>query len=729
QEANKSPIVFIDLDEGASQFRPGLNTLKNEVKNTLSKGKGYIKASPAAAPSSTTSTTAKTTDVTFDDDDLFASGSGSGSGDDGGNASEANGRLTPTESTAYFQVNLTSATTEASIDLFSIEEGGTEHAINITGDEKNVVIDKRDNNINTNNVVVDHTFIDSDISDDVNGVDELDEDAIYDLPPATPVTSNQILNFASWGQWSDWFIIGATSKIRIRSCLVDGGRETSEVACDGVRVQLKSCESEHGDRCGKVQNISTNSDGNCVQTSRPKTREGVVKPPPPQPPPAPQTPPTEKPDPGVCHYSLFDNYRQKYVISRWNLTELMMKSKVKRWCDRKTGQYTVMTSPEDHCRRYYKDLCKVSDRCHANKPTKERGDFAEGCWRNLVYSEMLPVGLSGKQSAIYLICQRFAAQSRMGKLFGYKETLFGTLFDTNLRSPLVAINKITRLGDETWPMTDYFIEHGLVENESNMLWLFKKPRKGMLTLLDLDRCQDDQSCDVGLRQTLPHDYVDHGDTGYTPTHLMWPELMPNEPGPKVATFTMTNVAPMLSNLFENWHNTVKKVRQFAIEKCGVPVVVDYSVRHMGEFSSHRANQSALYLVSGQMPSVDPLVTTGRGIPVPFLFWMAGCCVQQHLTIEASISSVTDYDADHNVSSSDSHINITHKEAPKIVFSGFAVYIRNAPDNHVIPAPILQLEMLLQDMSKSGSVEGEVALFPGNNGACGDLRNDVSKWFQ
>ncbi|KAK6973486.1 hypothetical protein BgiMline_024703, partial [Biomphalaria glabrata] len=73
-----------------------------------------------------------------------------------------------------------------------MSEGGTEHAINITGDEKNVVIDKRDN-INTNNVVVDHTFIDSDISDDVNGVDEVDEDAIYDLPPATPVTSNQIL--------------------------------------------------------------------------------------------------------------------------------------------------------------------------------------------------------------------------------------------------------------------------------------------------------------------------------------------------------------------------------------------------------------------------------------------------------------------------------------------------------------------------------------------------------
>uniref|UniRef100_A0A2C9KT27 Uncharacterized protein n=1 Tax=Biomphalaria glabrata TaxID=6526 RepID=A0A2C9KT27_BIOGL len=173
--------------------------------------------------------------------------------------------------------------------------------------------------------------------------------------------SPRVDNFASWGQWSDWFIIGATSKIRIRSCLVDGGRETSEVACDGVRVQLKSCESGHGDRCGKVQNISTNSDGNCVQTSRPKTREGVVKPPPPQPPPAPQTPPTEKPDPGVCHYSLFDNYRQKYVISRWNLTELMMKSKVKRWCDRKTGQYTIMTSPEDHCRRYYKDLCKAME--------------------------------------------------------------------------------------------------------------------------------------------------------------------------------------------------------------------------------------------------------------------------------------------------------------------------------------------------------------------------------
>ncbi|CAL1538278.1 unnamed protein product [Lymnaea stagnalis] len=736
---------FIDLDEASAPFQTPSSPVGNEVKNTISKGRGFIKADVPAK--------VKNAEVVFDDDDdLFASGSGSGSGFDDVNihGKDANGKLTPTEATSSPSTTSPSTSTE----VFEIKEGGADHVINITGDQphvilhdeqpatadnsdsnENVMISKRNGSPARDVTVMDQTFMDSDSDNDSDDVVD-DTDSIYDLPSVSEVSSNQIITPASWGKWSDWFVAGVTSKVRVRTCQLDG-RETSDVACDGIRVQIKSCENAHLDRCGQVQNISTVTDEGCGQPLSSASKDNFLKgnnaiaaghslaadvtTAPPPPPPAPKAPPTlaEKPNPDVCQYSLYDSYRQKYVFTRWNLTELITKSKVKRWCDRKSGQYLVMTTPQEHCRRYYKDLCKVSERCHTNKPTKEKGDFAEGCWRNLVYGEMLPVGLSPKRNAIYLICQRFAAQSKMGKLFGYKDTHYATLYDTTMRSPVLALNKITRLGDETWPETDYFIEHGLVENESNMLWLFRKPRKGMLSLVDLDRCHDDQSCDVGLRQILPQDFHDQRETGYTPTHLMWPELMPADPSPRVSTFTLTNMAPLVTDLFQEWHNTVKKVRQFAIDHCGIPVTLDLNLRHPGELSSHRTNKSALYLASGILPNSGPIVTTGHGIQVPFMFWMAGCCVQQHVNI----------DTPHEENSTDINWNETVYEDEKVNITAFAVYIRNVPDNHVIPAPVLQLEMLLQDMYKATATDVDISLFPGHDSTCSDLKNDISRWFQ
>ncbi|XP_059155517.1 uncharacterized protein LOC131940750 [Physella acuta] len=697
---------FIDLDE--SEARDSGVKVRAQVKHRVSADNG---------------SDFKTTDVTFDDDDLFASGSGSGSGDDdNATVRDANGRLTPTVTSPT-----TSTSTEQMISLlFDIEEGGVE--TNLTGpSDTNFVISKRNNDNHI--VVVDPSIDDSDNDpDDSNRMDddadsnrmeddadsnrmEDDADSHFAHNSQAEISSNQILSPASWEKWSDWITASKSSKVRVRACRAD---ESSAEACQGVRVQVRSCGDAQSDQCGEVKDMGTMPAGACRDTG---SKDSFLKAPPP-PPPVPKSPPPTvvKPSPDVCQYSLYDTYRQKFVYLRWGLTDLLTKSKVKRWCSRKSGQYLVMSSPQEHCRRHYRDFCKNSEKCVSNKPTKERGDFAEGCWRNLVYGEMLPVGLSNKQTVVYLICQRFAAQTRMGKSFGFKDTHYVTLYDVSIRSPILSLTRVTALGDETWPVTDYFIEHGLVEKETTMLWFYRKPKKGMLTLLDLDRCHDDQSCDVGLRQVLPQDYKDA--TGYRPTHLMWPELMPFEPATRLATFTMTNMAPMLAELFEEWHLTIRKVRTFAIEQCGVPAIVDTNFRHVSEFSSHRYNKSALYLASGIMPSTNPVQTTGHNIRVPFMFWLAGCCVQQYTLTNHSLDN-----------SSSIYWNDTSNDLERTNTTAFAVYIRNSADNHVIPAPVLQLEMLLQDMYKTSPGDLDVSLFPGHDQACSDLKNDVSRWFQ
>ncbi|GFO22481.1 endonuclease domain-containing 1 protein [Plakobranchus ocellatus] len=388
-------------------------------------------------------------------------------------------------------------------------------------------------------------------------------------------------------------------------------------------------------------------------------------------------------------------------------------------------------------------IVAVNQRCRANKPATEAGDFAEGCWRNHVYGERLPVGVSNKQMRTYFICQRFAPTGRAGMTFGYKHTYFTTLYDINLRAPVMSLVKLTSLGDDIWPETDYFIEHGLVETDAKMMWIFQKPRKGMLTLADLDRCYDEQGCDLGLRQVLPQDYhnyfpeTDH----YTPTHLLWPDLMPSDPSHRLSTFTLTNMAPMLISLFKEWHAMVLKIRQFALEQCHIPYNFDLDIKHPGQFSSHRTHKAALYIASGVLPNLNPVVTTGRDVHVPFMFWMSGCCVQHYApsasTDHGNNSSSSDNnngDDKNNSKNKNNEVYMnweddTSHTGSKTNVSAFAVYIQNTKGSHVIAAPVLQLEMLLQDMYKMGQNLDDVTLFPGHDSVCSALKHDVSPWFQ
>ncbi|BFZ05198.1 hypothetical protein BsWGS_08237 [Bradybaena similaris] len=681
----------IDLDSGPSS--PAL---------THSNGK-TVTIQLKSLPGQKTGSNFKDSDD--DEEEDLTSGSGSGSGDN-----------YPMEVTNESSTNLTSTqTTPGSDEIFLVASNNT---LVLKGG-----IDVPEN-ITFN---LDHTFADSD-NDDSSDINDEDADSAYDLPGPSSVESNHVLDPPAWSKWSDWFAASITSKIRVRTCEVDG-EEINEAVCDGVRMQMITCDKTNTSLCGKIQDIRALPVEGCsenyknmqkrefLQATAPTNTPTTSKPPP--------TPP-KAPSTDECRYSLYDTHRQKYVFTGWNLTELVTKSKVKKWCDKHGAQYLIMTTPKHHCRQYYKDLCKVSGKCRSDKPTKERGDFAEGCWRSLVYGDMLPVGLSNKQTIVYFICQRFATQSKLAKVFGYKETYFGTLYDTSARSPTLSLNKITRLGDETWPDTEYFIEHGLVETDSDVLWLFRKPRKGMLTLHDLDRCRDDESCDLGLRQVLPHDYEDSNNVDYTPTHLMWPELMPPDPDPRLATFTMTNMAPLQSSLFEEWHAAILQARRFAIEQCGIPVFFDSSFAHQPDFSTHRVNKSAMYVASGILPSTEPARTTGRDIHVPFLFWFAGCCVKQHSTVTNSMEYSNSNSSNYNKNVTSGDI-VYGDEVTNI--TAFSLYIVNSAGKNVIPAPVLQLEMLLQDVYKSTPSDPDVTLFPGFDSACSDLKNDASRWFQ
>ena len=51
------------------------------------------------------------------------------------------------------------------------------------------------------------------------------------------------------------------------------------------------------------------------------------------------------------------------------------------------------------------------------------------------------------------------------------------------------------------------------------------------------------------------------DDQYIPAHLIWPDLMPSDPSHRLATFTLTNIAPMMKSLYKG---TVKFINMMMV---------------------------------------------------------------------------------------------------------------------------------------------------------------------
>ncbi|CAG5114687.1 unnamed protein product, partial [Candidula unifasciata] len=111
---------------------------------------------------------------------------------------------------------------------------------------------------------LDHAFADSD-TDDSNDIPDEDADTAYDLPGPSSVESNHVLDPPAWSKWSEWFAASAASKIRVRTCEVDG-EEINEAVCEGVRMQIITCDKMNSSMCGKVQGIRTLPMDGCAES-------------------------------------------------------------------------------------------------------------------------------------------------------------------------------------------------------------------------------------------------------------------------------------------------------------------------------------------------------------------------------------------------------------------------------------------------------------------------------
>nr|KAG5699152.1 hypothetical protein BaRGS_014451 [Batillaria attramentaria] len=470
------------------------------------------------------------------------------------------------------------------------------------------------------------------------------------------------------------------TEVRVRTC------SGNSATCNGTQAEMRTCDA-HSNRCDVTEAVL-----------RPTVAPVEIN--------------LQRPEVEPCTFSLFDLKRGKYLASEWSLTRLVTQAKVKKWCAR-PSDYLVLHSPHAHCRRYYRDLC------------------------HFVYKGQLPVGLSNRQTIVYLICQRFAANSALGKVFGHKRSHFATLFDTKGRGPVVSLAAVTELGDTAWPDTQHFIEHGLVENDDDTTWFLRKARKGIVSLEDLGKCQNEDSCSLGAHQVLPSDYTG---TSYRTAHLLWPELAGPDPLSRMATFTLTNTAPMHEALYPAWQRALQRVRKFAVDQCGLPRISPAQYmssplahqHHMHHYygNVYRDRVPTLYVASGVIPSRDPVETIGNDVNVPFMFWTAFCCVTDGNSTDRNDKN--DNNVHNNMYSRGPYKD--RKASAEKQHMSFAIYARNAgsgPEvqgqrSPVVMAPVLQLEMLLQDIYKTQPTDANVNLFPASDNACSELRNDVSR---
>ena len=217
-----------------------------------------------------------------------------------------------------------------------------------------------------------------------------------------------------------------------------------------------------------------------------------------------------------------------------------------------------------------------------------------------------------------------------------------------------------------------------MENVLTYTWFYEKQR-GMATMADISKCDNNWECALGMKQALP---VDYEMSGYRTAHLIWPELVNGNVDAKLSTFALTNTAPMHSSLYTAWRHGIRQIRKYALSRCHVPTSRDLL---------NSTDHPNLYVVSGAVPSANPPEKIGYDVNVPFLFWTAACCVREGDRVES-----------------------------------FAIYARNMINSPVIVAPILQLETLLQDIYKVKPRDLHLKIYPAGDGKCGELRNDVSR---
>ncbi|KAK3102867.1 hypothetical protein FSP39_014531 [Pinctada imbricata] len=350
------------------------------------------------------------------------------------------------------------------------------------------------------------------------------------------------------------------------------------------------------------------------------------------------------------------------------------------WCGHR-GMFVPFTSPHKTCSQKLHEFCTPKKECDpVKRKLKNKGNKKHKCWKEFVLGENLPSGLPIEDS-LY-ICQKFAAGTDYAGVYGERANYL-TLYDRQEKTPFISFGKFSEVGQTTWPAVPHMVEKALVKKDQGIMKWFttRKKMSGMTYENTMDKAFEDV-CKLGAYQALLNDYID---VPYEITPLLAPSLVGGNVGRQIAALAMTNTVPMHVSIYTSWQKLDSQVRSYAIQKCGVP-----SKESKGQKSPNRKphNYPEMYIMAGRVPSTN--ITIGNNVNVPYLIWMAGCCVRG---AEAS---------------------------------SFAAYVRNVKNGPIVKSPIEQLEILLSDLHNTTD---NVHLFPAYNKICSNIQNDVSNYLK
>lgn len=159
-----------------------------------------------------------------------------------------------------------------------------------------------------------------------------------------------------------------------------------------------------------------------------------------------------------CLFSLYDTSDSKFVHTNWTHVQLINKGDPVVWCAHR-GMFIPFSSGHKRCTQKLTDFCAKPKSCgkRKRKGLKDRGDFKKKCWKKFLLGETLPAALPTRDK--YFICQRFADDTEFAQIFGTK-SMYGTIYDTRNKIPLISFGRFNSLGDGSWPAVSSMLERG-----------------------------------------------------------------------------------------------------------------------------------------------------------------------------------------------------------------------------------------------------------------------------
>lgn len=478
-------------------------------------------------------------------------------------------------------------------------------------------------------------------------------------------------SYPYWTPWSLWIQSG-DQEFRFRYCKRSGPFVLTDDSCNEPQMQVRQCTRREKKPCRSMLGLtSMEYEYSCsgVELSDISLIDEVF--------------PDLHDEVGDCEYSLYDINIGKFIHKAWTIDDLDIKGDKTVWCKNR-DRFIPFYDSTKQCHSTLERFCEESAKCHQKKKEKlkSKGNLKHNCWRKFLLGDELPAGFPGIHDKYYL-CQHFARKdSYLGS--SSKKPFYGTIYDTRQRIPMMSFGRFRNLSDTSIPVMKFMLEKGLVVTKKHKgvvstvyNWINGADKKGMY--YDND---DTSVCNLGRFQAV---HADYESPEYKIQQLLPHSMTGNDIREKIATYTLTNAAPIHASLQGMWNTALSIARKYAVEKCGIPILLNHVRRQRNRVSR---DHPEMYVISGVVSLDDVDNTIGNGVTVPYLFWFSGCCIKGADT------------------------------------ASFALYARNVPDSLVISAPVAQLEILLSDLYNTTTNE-PIKLFPAYDDICGSIKSDVS----